>query len=524
MSHPIIIWLLIVELLGLIAIPLAFVALPGLIDRGWVIAKTIGLIAAAWLIWVLVSLGVIRYTFTSIWIVIGGLTVVGALLWWSQWHALRRHLREKASEVLLAEAIFLGGFAIFVLLRMWYPDLGHQFSPVSPTNIGAGRMGEKQLELGFLNAITRSQTFPPIDPFFSGGYINYYYFGYVVVATLCKAATIAPATGFNLAIATFFGLVAGTAFSIGRSVGRSKLTGFVSVLFLCVIGNLNGLVQAVQDLQSVSAYRLAVPFLGGALELGSGIFQATVRQSPTPSFDFWESTRLVPPVGVDFAEFPFFTFLFGDLHAHLMALPIDLAVVGLSLSVALRRSSSRTGQLVKRTKTLWRRWPGNLLASATLGAFLLGAIEATNPLDYPTYLAVLALGFSAALLLHHFAGPPTSARRLVAAVSGVVVLTGISAIGAILLFPPLNQGYHPVFDSGLATVQSQLSAVRASLVSAQPGLAGTALTHAVHDAVVYAATHLLGDLWPVSIRARNLGRSDPAAIASPAKAPRLKLR
>jgi YYY domain-containing protein len=476
MAHPIVVWLALVELLGLALAPVTFFVFRGLRDRGWVISKTVGLVLVAWLVWALVSLGWLSYDSRAIWAIIAGVVLGGALLWWTQRRTLTAFFRTHGRGVLMVEGVFLAGFAAFVLLRLWYPDLGHQFSPVSPANTGDGRMGEKQLELAFLNAIARSRTFPPLDPFFSGGFINYYYFGYVLVATLCKATTIAPATGFNLAIPTFFGLLVGTAYSIGRTLTRSVRFGLVTAVFVGSIGNLNGLVQLVQDIQTTALVHVSTPIAGGVVEFVSGLFSGR----PLPGFDFWASTRLVPPVGIDFAEFPYFTYLFGDLHAHLMAMPMDLAVVALSLSIGLSARRMRRTQLG---------------ACVLLGALILGAVEATNPPDFPTYVLVLFAGFAGGLLgarsrfkvqgsKFKVQRSTFSVQRFAAQVLASAGLAGATGVLAVLFFPPLVQGYHPVFNTGLATVVSQAASVRAALASSQPGMTRAALSQAVHDSIV----------------------------------------
>ena len=462
--------------------PLTFFAFRGLADRGWIVAKTLGLVFTAWLVWVVVSLGISTYTNLAIWTIIAGTGLAGATLAWIQRAALSEFVATQWREVAWCELVFLLGFIAFALLRMWYPDLGHQFSPVSPSNPGDGRMGEKQLELAFLNAITRSRTFPPLDPFFAGGYINYYYFGYLLVATLARATTIAPALAFNLAIATFFGLLLGTSYSVGRALTRSITFGLVTAAFVCCIGNLNGLVQAVNDLQAVATTHLGVPFLGGIVELVSGVAQALFAGRPPPSFDFWESSRLVPPVGIDFAEFPFFTYLFGDLHAHLMAFPMTLGVVALAYSLAVSFEPS------ERLRTSVR---------LLLAGLLLGAIEATNSLDFPTYAVVLGLGAVVGLMerrrrLTARAGdgatcPAESGKgswlHPVDMVAGAVVAI-LASVLAVILFPPFTQGYHPVFSTGLSSVQSQIGQIRAAVIAQTPSLTASQVAQQAHDIVV----------------------------------------
>jgi YYY domain-containing protein len=93
--------------------------------------------------------------------------------------------------------------------------------------------------------------------------------------------------------------------------------------------------------------------------------------------DFWRSTRFIGPEDVGpIHEFPYFTFLYGDLHAHQLALPLTLAVLLVSVNVmrSLRDNSRRVPWLA-------------LLVAGVLVAML----RATNTWDFPTYAAVVGL-------------------------------------------------------------------------------------------------------------------------------------
>ncbi len=62
------------------------------------------------------------------------------------------------------------------------------------------------MELAFINAILKSPTFPPNDPWLSGYAISYYYFGYVLTAMLAALTGITGGVAFNLSISLVFAL------------------------------------------------------------------------------------------------------------------------------------------------------------------------------------------------------------------------------------------------------------------------------------------------------------------------------
>jgi YYY domain-containing protein len=144
---------------------------------------------------------------------------------------------------------------------------------------------------------------------------------------------------------------------------------------------------------------------------------------------YWNATRVIPPGQGEAGpinEMPLFTFLFGDLHAHAMALPYTLLVLGLAVNI-LRDRFWRTDQ------TAWWRDPAEILTLGLL-ALATGALWPINTWDFPTYLLLA----TAALALREYARRGRvdgSGLWAVAWRAGLVVVAGR------LLFQPYHSAY-----------------------------------------------------------------------------------
>jgi YYY domain-containing protein len=182
--------------------------------------------------------------------------------------------------------------------------------------------------------------------------------------------------------------------------------------------------------------------LDGAIQLVQGAWSWLVRNEAFTAFDFWRSSRMIPPlddikgnlltfwyqrpvgaspdVSHHITEFPFFTFLFGDLHAHLIVIPVTLLVIGLSISVALALKEKIRAAVI----------PMLLALSVAIGS-----LYAINTWDYPSYLLVGLGGVGLGLLLN---GEPWS-RKLP---TGVLMLGGLMvfSLASFLPFHLSNKG------------------------------------------------------------------------------------
>ncbi|MCS7061294.1 MAG: DUF2298 domain-containing protein, partial [Anaerolineae bacterium] len=189
-------WLLLIELLGLAAFPLLFAVVrnpksaipsPVLSDGGYSFAKSLGVLLTAFVAWWLASVKLTSFTAAQIWAVVAVLVVAGLVAWHRQRQEIAAVLRARRAVLIASELVFLVGFGVWLAVRAGNPDLWHPYMG-----------GEKPMDFAYLNAVLKSTYFPPVDPWFAGGYINYYYFGFVIVGAPIKALGIDPAVAYNL--------------------------------------------------------------------------------------------------------------------------------------------------------------------------------------------------------------------------------------------------------------------------------------------------------------------------------------
>jgi uncharacterized membrane protein len=192
-------WYLLVSMVGWLTFPLAYRLLPALSSRGFALARVLGLLVWGYAFWLLASLGVLRNDPGGLLL---GLTFLVAASAWAgrrKFSQMARWLRQEWRLVVSVEALFLLAFAGMAFVRAANPEI-----------LGT----EKPMELAFINAILRSPTFPPHDPWLSGYAISYYYFGYVIVAMLARLAGTSGGVAFNLGVSLVFALSAVGAFGV----------------------------------------------------------------------------------------------------------------------------------------------------------------------------------------------------------------------------------------------------------------------------------------------------------------------
>ena len=403
-------WLAAVWLAGLLAWPLVWPALRRMPDRGYAAARVLGptlLVVPAW--W-LSSTGALRFDTPAILVGVGIVAVAAGSVVWRRGSEMRSAIARSSGPILLTETLTLLAFGAMLILRARNPDLWH---PVFG--------GEKPMDFAHLNAVIRSPAFPPHDPWHAGSRLNYYYLGHVPTAALAKTLGVVPATAYNLAVASAFAAAVAAVFGaasglwslLGRRWREAAAVGLAAVALVLLAGNLHvGLQLAVFAQQAAGEKGIAALEAPGLL-LGGGLAEA---------FDFWAATRVIPRT---VNEFPWFTFMYGDLHPHLMNFAnTAAAMIGAAAIVGLGEAARR------RRATGWRPWAPVLLFQT----FVLALHRVVNPWDYPTYAVITLAAFGYAL----WRGGQLRPRAIVAAV--LATLVGLTVVSQ-LLFQPFHASY-----------------------------------------------------------------------------------
>ncbi len=400
-----ILWYLVITTIGLVTFPIAYRLLPKLPDRGYSLSRVLGLLIWGYVFWMLASFGILRNTSGGLLL---ALAIVLGLSVWSARNITRKELSQwwKKNRILVicVEGLFLVAFGLWAYVRAANPEI-----------VGT----EKPMELAFINAILNSLDFPPHDPWLSGYAISYYYFGYILIAIMAKITSVPGNIAFNLGIAMTFGLSAIAAYGVVYNLLTARvlskvsdsivsttskqtpvnnlwLYAFLGPIFTLIMSNFEGILHVFHTRglfwRSDETGQLTSSFW-------SWLDIKDLSQPPALPFSWlpenhwwwWRASRVIQDydlVGnwkeiID--EFPFFSFLLGDLHPHVLAIPFALLLIGFIFNFFL---GGGRGEI-----RLWKFRIHLNLPTYLLGALLLGGMMFLNTWDFPFYVALFCSAY-----------------------------------------------------------------------------------------------------------------------------------
>lgn len=347
---PVVLWWIVFEAFGLIALPFTFALFSPRSSYGYPFGKILFVLLLSYLSWLL---GYVLPMPVAVYGTLAGLTAASAFLALKNRQALATWLAGDGWRAMLRhDLIWTGGFLFFAWQRSVNPQIVDQ---------------EKFMDFAFYNLLARTDTMPPQDPWMSGQVINYYYFGYLTFANLARLMPLPIGISYNLCVATISGLAFAQTAAVVLQVTRSWGLGVLGAMMSLVLGNVDGFLQFLE--------------------------KRTVR-----GMDFWRSSRLVGRYldpqrdASTINEFPFFSSIHGDLHGHFMVLPVSVALLGVLLDERLfpsRRDDQSQGRV-------------QILTSLGLMAFLFATMVAFSTWELPMGALVIALLASRSLLSRRF--------------------------------------------------------------------------------------------------------------------------
>lgn len=434
MAGEIIRWLLIVEGGQLLAFPLTAQLFRYLPSKGAAFSRIVSLLLTGYCYWIFNELGVIQNNPGGLLLALLPMILLSAYFYKKNFYELVRWTRENNHFLFVSELIFLAGFTLIVVFRIADPSI-------------AGT--EKPMEMMFINSILSSETFPPQDGWLAGYGISYYYFGYLLSAVLILLSNVPSAVGFNLMLATVFGMAAAGAFTIVNDlvqkdplVKRVKihLSALLAPMIMLVMGNLEGFLEVLHargffwNAEGNSSFWKWL----GIKELDAAPTMAA-QWDPTARAGiwWWRASRVLSDTGLDGSakeiidEFPFFSFYLGDLHPHVLGIPFVLTALAVALNLYFQKQHWGTGSLNARPDEFWLSRMARFLKSQDFwfAALAIGGLLFMNTWDFPIYFGILILAASLAR-----SEQENGIRKLIERILIYAVPLGVACLGLYGLF------------------------------------------------------------------------------------------
>ena len=410
-------WYLLVVLVGLFSFPISYQLLPFLSDRGYSIAKPLGLLVWGYTFWLFTTLGIIRNDYGGILFGFSAILVFDLLiLRKSGVKPILEWIKTNRGIILFSEAVFFAAFLFLLILRGSDPNI-----------VGT----EKPMELAFINSILRSPTFPPADPWLSGYSISYYYFGYIMVAALARFSGVTGGIAFNLAVITWFAMTAQSAFGLlitlldhwknpngdklpQSTIAHIKRWALLGAFFILIISNWTGLLEVMHA-------------RGLFWKINQGEYQSNfwswlgikeLDQPPTEPLSWfpkrsggiwwWRASRVLQDYDMlgnekeIIDEFPFFSYYLADLHPHVLSMPFILLALSIAANFhfSTKSISAKGGVLTQPIKRYLES--GDFQNSSRLFrnslreidfwfvAWMIGSLAFINIWDFPVCIAIFS--------------------------------------------------------------------------------------------------------------------------------------
>jgi len=377
------VWWLTIFVIGLINFPILWIIFNKKTSLAHGFARIFGIVLSGYVVFLLSTFHIVPFTRFTILATILFLGIVNFAIGKKYIREIKGGLKKNLRKVLIQEILFAFGLLLWSLVRGYAPE---------------ARGLEKFMDFGFVNVIANTKYLPPADMWAAGEIINYYWFGHYLTAFIAKLSAVTISKTYNLMLATIMGLTLSGTFSLTISLVRNFLPKHKRLLFI-------GIVSAI-------------------LVTFGGNFHSTLYIAKDGIDNYWypDATRFIgynPDVDdKTIHEFPLYSFVVSDLHAHLIDLPIVLLFLGLVWS-------SLTSKRI-------------FFNSGVLG-LVLGIMFTVNAWDYPIYLMVAGFVYLIVNLAKNQSLPKTLLETI-KPITTIIFFSVLAALPFLVNFRSIAQG------------------------------------------------------------------------------------
>jgi len=406
-------WWLTLLVLGIGFMPMTMVLFHQFKDKGWIFSKAIGLAVTGWLVWYLASCRLFKFTVANCYIVTAvcfGLNIL--LLYYYGKKRKKGDLRgnpylgingDNLVAAAATELVFFVAFLFWTYLRAFKPEI----------------MGntEKFMDYGLMVSIDNAVYMPAEDMWLAGETINYYYLGQYLCTFVKRLSGVAIEKSYNLSLM----MVAGFACAMPYSLMNQVASDFAR----CKPARVKGKLEITEERAGAwfgpvigLVAGLAVCFAGNmhyTVVNGIALKNEKVKEWLSIDRDFYwfpDATRYIgyAPDRPDktIHEFPSYSFILGDLHAHVINIMFVLTVMAVLYTILqLRSRRMREYRFNPQGAIAYPETKSEMIREAFLPqvvliGFFIGFFHMTNYWDYPIYFVVAGavILFSNAVICH----------------------------------------------------------------------------------------------------------------------------
>ena len=324
---------------GISCLPLTMYISRTFKEKGVFLSKSIGILINVFILFLLGTLKILKFTSLSMLIVLLAVTVLNYVFIFPK---IKNEInKDTIIAFLIEESLFLLFLTMLVYLRGFKNEIDQT---------------EKYMDYGFIMSIYKSEYFPVDDMWMSGRYINYYYFGQVILTYLLKFLKVKPQIGYNIVISVVIALstinLGSLMFNVGEKISKNIKK---SVIF--------------GSLTSIFTF-----FTANCHYLWYGV----IKYIWDKSYIVYDSTRYIGynPETNDktIHEFPLYGFLLGDAHAYTINTIFVIGVLALAFAYYFTTHKTKISKY--------------LSPQIILIGFFIGIFQMSNYWDFPIYTVI----------------------------------------------------------------------------------------------------------------------------------------